>query len=86
MIVKQPEANRKIPDKGLFKKRVVHTKFDIYVFYDHWVDTSGGGLLVSEGIIRPVGDIRRFWLSCLSSLVFLVQKILKLFGFQIHWL
>ena len=57
MIVKQPEINRKKPDKGLFKKRVVHTKFDIYVFYDHWVDTSGGGLLVSEGIIRPVVSV-----------------------------
>jgi hypothetical protein len=23
-------------------------------YYHHWVDTSAGGLIVSEGIIRPV--------------------------------
>jgi hypothetical protein len=30
--------------------------FDIYLrfYYYHWVDTSAGGLLVLEGIIRPV--------------------------------
>jgi hypothetical protein len=34
-------------------KRVVRTKFDIYlVFYYQWVGTSAGGLLVPEGIIR----------------------------------
>ena len=30
-------------------------KFDIYVYcYYHWVHTSAGGLLVPEGIIRPI--------------------------------
>jgi len=33
----------------------MRTKIDIYVFYYyHWVNTSAGGLLVPEGIIRPV--------------------------------
>ena len=33
----------------------VRTKFEIYVFVPfHWVDTSAGELIVSEGIIRPV--------------------------------
>jgi hypothetical protein len=42
-------------DRTLFEKRVVHAKFDIYVFYIYcWVDTSAGGLLVHVDIIRPV--------------------------------
>ena len=33
----------------------MRTKFDIYDFYYHnWVDTTDGGLLISDGIIRPV--------------------------------
>jgi hypothetical protein len=29
--------------------------FERLCFYDyHWVDTSAGGLLVAEGIIRPI--------------------------------
>ena len=41
----------------LFQKHVVRTKFDFYVFcYCNWVDTSAGGSLVPEGIIRPVVD------------------------------
>jgi hypothetical protein len=36
----------------------MHTNFDIYgFFYHHWVDTSDGGLLVSEGIIHPVVSV-----------------------------
>jgi len=27
---------------------------DLRMHYYHWVDTSDGGLLVPEGIIRPV--------------------------------
>jgi len=41
----------KIPTK--FQKRVVRTKFDNY----HWVDTSGGGVLVSGEIIRTVVNV-----------------------------
>jgi hypothetical protein len=50
-----------LPDEGyynwwrLFKKPVMCTKFDIYVFkYYHLVDTSAGGLLGSQGIIHSV--------------------------------
>ena len=34
----------------------MHIKIDIYIFfyYYYWVDSSAGGLLVSERIIRPV--------------------------------
>jgi hypothetical protein len=28
--------------------------YDLRFYYYHWVDTSAGGLLVLEGIIRPV--------------------------------
>ena len=36
----------------LLQKRVVRTKFDIYVFIT--ITSAGGLLLVPEGIIRPV--------------------------------
>ena len=49
--------------------------------YYHWFDTSARGLLVPEGIIRPL-VLSRFWISCLGSLVFRFQKPLKLFGSQ----
>lgn len=40
---------------GLFQKPAVHTGLNICVFYCYqWVDASNGGLLVPEGIIRPV--------------------------------
>ena len=36
-------------------RRVMRTKYDIFVFYYyHCVDISAGGLLVPEVIIRPV--------------------------------
>jgi hypothetical protein len=36
-------------------KRIVRTELNIYAFfYYHWVDTSDGGLLVPDGIIRPI--------------------------------
>jgi hypothetical protein len=39
----------------LFQRRIVRTKLDIYPFYHYdCVDTSTGGLLVSECIIPPV--------------------------------
>jgi hypothetical protein len=38
-----------------FQKRVVDNKLYIYNFYYyHWVDTSAGGPVVNEGIIRRV--------------------------------
>jgi hypothetical protein len=41
----------------VISERVVVIAFYIYVFYYyHWVDTSAGGLLVPDGIIRPVGS------------------------------
>jgi hypothetical protein len=54
------------------KKPVLRTKFDIYVCkYYHRVDTSAGGLLVPESIIRPEVSasalawfIRFFFLNC----------------------
>ena len=50
----------------LFQKSVGRTKFYICVFITtilyHWVDTSAGGLLVPEGIIRPVvGALALTW-------------------------
>jgi hypothetical protein len=39
------------------KRRVLRTKFNIYVFitlYYHWVDTSAGGLFFSQGMIPAV--------------------------------
>jgi len=33
-----------------------------------------------------MGDLSRFWLSCLGLFVFLLPKTFKLFGFQIFWL
>ena len=42
-----------LPDES--QKRVVLAKFDIYgLYYCHLVNTSAGGLLVSEGITRPI--------------------------------
>jgi len=39
----------------VISERVVLIAFYIYVFYYfHWVDSSAGGLLVPDGIIRPV--------------------------------
>ena len=32
--------------------------------------------------MKEIGHLSRFWLSCLGPLVFLLTKILKLFGFQ----
>ena len=29
----------------------------LHFYYYHWVDTSGGGLLVPEGIVRPVVSV-----------------------------
>jgi hypothetical protein len=34
----------------------VHYNWYLHLYYYHWVDTSAGGLLVPEGIIRPVGS------------------------------
>jgi hypothetical protein len=40
---------------SLLQKCIMRTKFDIYVFIIyHWVDTSAGGPLVSEAIIRLI--------------------------------
>jgi hypothetical protein len=39
----------------VISERVVFIALYIYVFYYvHWFDTSAGGLLVPDGIIRPV--------------------------------
>jgi hypothetical protein len=36
----------------------LNENFDIYDFYYYyWVDTSAGGLLVPQGIIRPVVSV-----------------------------
>jgi hypothetical protein len=39
---------------SLLQKLAMRTKFDIYFFNYHCVDTSAGGILVPEGIIHPV--------------------------------
>jgi hypothetical protein len=35
----------------------MRTKLDSYAYYNHWFDTSVDGLLVCDGIIRPVVSI-----------------------------
>jgi len=37
--------------------RRVHSIWYLRFYYYHWVDTSAGGLLVPEGIIRPVVSV-----------------------------
>jgi hypothetical protein len=48
----------------LFLKRLVRTILDILDIFDIydtiWVDTSAGGLIVSESIINPVVSVTAF--------------------------
>jgi hypothetical protein len=70
--------------------------FHLCLYYYRCNDTFAGGLLVPEGIIRPVvssppsgiGDFSRFWLSCcVDPLGFFCPQNFKLFGFPIfrYW-
>ena len=48
----------------------MYTQLDVYVsmFYCyHWIDTSAGGLLASEGIIGPDDDVSHFLLDQLRK-------------------
>jgi hypothetical protein len=60
-----------VPDEGLFQKRVVRTKFDIYVF-----SSPGRKLLSSLFVRRPSVNISHFnlllrnhWANCNQTLV-----------------
>ena len=70
--------------------------FHLCLYYYRCNDTFAGGLLVPEGIIRPVdssppsgiGDFSRFWLSCcLDPLGLFCPQNFKLFGFPVfrYW-
>ena len=49
-----------VPDEG-YSRNSLYTLIEISMFcYVHSVDTSAGGLLVPEGIIRFVGGVSGF--------------------------
>jgi hypothetical protein len=33
---------------------ILYVAYYLRFYYPHWVDTSAGGLLISEGIARPI--------------------------------
>ena len=59
------------------EKRFMRSKIGIYVtlfYYYHWVDTTAGGLLVPEGIIRPV--VGASVLTTISKIHFVTNSLL----------
>jgi len=71
----------------LFQKLVVCAKFDVYVF----ITITESITIYLWGYYPPssqsamIGDLRRVWLSCLGSLVFLLPITFTLFGFYRTW-
>jgi hypothetical protein len=43
-----------VPDEGYSRNVLCALNLISTFYYHHWVDASAGGLLIPEGIIRPV--------------------------------
>ena len=41
--------------------------------------------ILDKDFPSSIDDLSQFWLFCLSPLVFLLAKTIKLFGFQVFW-
>ena len=68
---------KQICDEGYSRNALCAVNLISTFYYYHWVDTSAGGLLVPEGIIRPVVSasaltwFNRYTFVCVIEIYFL---------------